>query len=107
MKTKTICFCIRVRNQKSKENELGDSEQLSESARRKSRNPKSKRGRWYASASLDGGADGNAPGATTTAGNDAAVTAAVVAAVQMSAITASVGGSSQGGDSAGGGGGGG
>ncbi|XP_054812003.1 uncharacterized protein LOC129313123 [Prosopis cineraria] len=99
MKSKNICFCIQIRSQKSKENELGDAEKLSEQ-KTSDHHPKSRKkgkSRGHASATPVDDADGSVPGATTTDGTaGAGVTAAGVSAAHMSAISADEGGSSHG-----------
>ncbi|XP_028775701.1 protein doublesex-like [Neltuma alba] len=111
MKSKNICFCIRIGNQKSKENMPGNAEKLSKQKTSDHHHKSRKKGksRGYASATPVDDADGGVPGATSTGGTaNAGVTAAVVTAVHMSAMSANEGGSSHGhgGDSGGGDGGG-
>ncbi|KAJ1412344.1 hypothetical protein SESBI_20462 [Sesbania bispinosa] len=94
MKCKNICFCIRGRNRKSKENEVEDLEKLSDDhkGKKEERNVSS-------TAPADDGASSNVHGASTVATNDAGVAAAAHHVSLMSGQD----GSGHGGESAGGG----
>ncbi|KAK7261517.1 hypothetical protein RIF29_27831 [Crotalaria pallida] len=79
MKGKSICFCIRGRNRKSKENndEEEDSKKLSHAK------PSPTPG--------DDGASGNVHGGNAIAGNDTGVAAAVVTAAHLSVMSVNEG----------------
>lgn len=81
MKSKTVCFGIRGRNNKSKENKVEDLEKLSHV--KPNHNGKTKR---CASTTPVGDDDGgiNVHGANIVASNDAGVAAAVITAAHMS-----------------------
>ncbi|RDY02190.1 hypothetical protein CR513_14382, partial [Mucuna pruriens] len=87
MKSKTICFCIRGRNSKSKENEVKDLEKLSHV--KPGHKGKTKESDSTTPLGDDGGI--NVHGASTVASNDAGVTAAFVAATHVSLMSANEG----------------
>ncbi|KAK7321579.1 hypothetical protein VNO77_32370 [Canavalia gladiata] len=88
MKCKTICFCIRGSNSKSKENEMEDLEKMSHV--KPPQNGKTKRGASTTTPAGDG-ADNNVHGGNTIASNDAAVAAAVMTAAHVSLMSVSEG----------------
>ena len=86
MKCKNICLCIKGRTRKGKENEVEDSEKLSDDK------GKTKGGGASTTPAGDDGVGGNAHGASTTASNDAGGAAAVVTASHVSVMSANEGG---------------
>ncbi|TKY58004.1 hypothetical protein E2542_SST15059 [Spatholobus suberectus] len=88
MKSKTICFCIRGRNSKSKENEVEDLEKISHVKP----GHKGKNKGCVSTTPVGDGGGINVHGASTIASNDAGVTAAVVAAAHhVSLVSANEG----------------
>ncbi|AES67658.1 hypothetical protein MtrunA17_Chr2g0328661 [Medicago truncatula] len=97
MKFKTICFCLRRKNHKSKENEVEDLEKLSNGKP----SHKEKNKGHVSTTHANDGAGNNVHGANTIASNDAGVVAAAtVTAAHVSLMSQD--GSGHGGESGGG-----
>ncbi|CAJ1972905.1 unnamed protein product [Sphenostylis stenocarpa] len=88
MKNKTICFCIRRRNRKTKESRVEDLEKLSHVKPKHKGKTKGCDPRTFVGDGDGGGGGFNVHGGSIVAGNDEGVAAAVMTAAHMSLMSA-------------------